>query len=290
MVTTKQRRQVVTHLLAAFAAHDPSARRVCRLVGLSRSRWHYRSRRSDDAEWRERLKTVAAEKPQWGYELLYDRMRRRGWIINHKKVLRLYREEGLALVRHRRRKRVAAARVPLPTPRGRTERWSMDFVSDRFADGRAFRCFTLVDDFTREAIAIEVSPSLPAWRITAVLDRVMGDRGRPRSIVCDNGPEFSGRVFDSWAHANGIALQFIRPGKPVENAFVESFNGRFRAECLNAHWFLNTDHARVVIETWRLEYNSERPHSSLGRRTPAEFTASLETDPDPSPQPQRLTA
>jgi putative transposase len=288
MVTTKQRRQVVTHLLAAFHSHAPSARRVCRLVGLSRSRWHYRSRRSDDAVWRTRLKTAATEKPQWGFELLYDRLRRQGWVINRKKVLRLYREEGLALVRQRRRKRVAAVRVPLPTPTRRTERWSMDFVSDRLADGRAFRCFTLVDDFTRECIAIEVGPSLPAWRITPALDRVIRERGKPRSLVCDNGPEFAGRIFDAWAHANAIALQFIRPGKPVENAFVESFNGRFRAECLNAHWFPTIDHARVVIEAWRIEYNEDRPHSSLGRRTPAEFTLALQEEPEPLTP--RLTA
>ena len=288
MVTTKQRRRVVTHLLAAFQTQQPSARHVCHLVGLSRSRWHYRSRRGDDAEARARLKAVATEKPQWGFELLFDRVRRQGWCINRKKFLRLYREEGLALVRQRRKKRVAAVRVPLPSPTRRTERWSMDFVSDRLADGRAFRCFTLVDDFTRECVAIEVGPSLPAWRITPALDRVIRERGVPRSLVCDNGPEFAGRIFDAWAHANGIALQFIRPGKPVENAFVESFNGRFRAECLNAHWFPTIDHARVVIETWRHEYNEDRTHSSLGRRTPAEFTLALESEPQPPTQ--KLTA
>lgn len=287
MVTTKQRRQVVTHLLAAFHEQLPSARRVCRLVGLSRSRWHYRSRR-DDAEARACLKAVAAEKPQWGFDLLYDRVRRRGWRINRKKLLRLYREEGLALVRQRRKKRVAAVRVPLPPPLRRTERWSMDFIHDRLADGRAFRCFTVVDDFTRESVAIEVGPSLPAWRITAVLDRAMRDRGKPRSLVCDNGPEFAGRIFDAWADANGIALQFIRPGKPVENAFIESFNGRFRAECLNAHWFPTVDHARVVIEAWRHEFNEDRTHSSLGRRTPAEFSLALESELQPSTH--RLTA
>lgn len=276
MVTTKQRRQVVTHLLAAFHAQRPSVRRICRLVGLSRSRWHYRARRADDAEWRARLKAAAAEKPQWGYELLHWKLPRQGWVINHKKVLRLYREEGLALVRQRRRKRVASVRVPLPAPVSRTERWSMDFVSDRLADGRAFRCFTLVDDFTRECGAIEVSQSFPAWRVIQVLDRLIAERGKPRSIVCDNGPEFTGRTLDAWAHANGIALQFIRPGKPVENAYIETFNGTLRAECLNAHWFPTLDHARVTIDTWRQEYNGDRPHSSLGRRTPAEFTRELE--------------
>jgi putative transposase len=277
MVTTKQRRQVVTHLLAAFREQQPSARRVCQLVGLSRSRWHYRSRRPDDAVWRARLTAAATKKPQWGYELLHWQLQRDGWVINHKKVLRLYREEGLALVRQRRRKRVAAARVPLPAPTRRTERWSMDFVSDRFVEGQAFRCFTLVDDFTRECPAIVVDRSLPAWRLLPVLDQLIAERGRPVSIVCDNGSEFTSRIFDAWAHANGIALQFIRPGKPVENAYIESFNGRLRAECLNAHWFLNLEHARATIEAWRHDYNELRPHSALGRRTPAEFTKSLET-------------
>jgi putative transposase len=276
VVTTRQRRQVVTHLLAAFQSKHVSARRVCQLVGLSRSRWHHRSRRADDSELRERLKALAAEKPQWGYQQLYVLLRREGRMVNHKKVLRLYREEGLAVHRQRRKKRVAAVRVPLPTPSRRTERWSMDFVSDRLADGRGFRCFTLVDDFTRECPAIIVDVSLPAWRILPTLDRLIAERGRPTCLVCDNGSEFTGRTFDAWAHANGIALQFIRPGKPVENAYIESFNGKLRAECLNANWFLNLDHARVTIESWRHEYNEIRPHSSLGRRTPAEFTKELE--------------
>ena len=288
MVTTRQRRQVVTHLLAAFQSEHVSARRVCQLVRLSRSRWHHRSRRPDDTELRERLKTLAAERPQWGYQQLHVLLRREGRVVNHKKVLRLYREEGLAVHRQRRKKRAAAVRVPLPAPSRRTERWSIDFVSDRLADGRAFRCFTLVDDFTRECPAIIVDVSLPAWRLLPTLDRLIAERGRPQSLVCDNGSEFTGRVFDAWAHANGIALQFIRPGKPVENAYIESFNGKLRAECLNAHWFLNLDHARITIETWRHEYNEIRPHSSLGRRTPAEFTRELE--PATLPPTQRLTA
>ena len=287
-MTTKQRRQVVTHLLAAFAADNVSARHACRLVGLSRSRWHHRAQRADDSVVRERLKTLAAERPQWGYQQLHVLLRREGQLVNHKKILRIYREEGLAMERRRKKKRAAVPRVPLPAPAGRSERWSMDFVSDRLADGRPFRCFTLVDDFTRECGAIEVSQSFPAWRVVHILDRLISERGRPRSIVCDNGPEFAGRVLDAWAHAHGIALQFIRPGKPVENAYIESFNGKLRAECLNAHWFPTLDHARVTIETWRVEYNEVRPHTSLGRRTPAEFTRELE---QPTlPPTQRLTA
>jgi putative transposase len=284
VVTTKQRRQVVTHLLAAFPT---SARRACRLVHLSRSRWQYRTRLGDDAELRSRLRELAALKPRWGYQQLYVLLRREGRLVNHKKVLRVYREEGLAVTRRQKKKHVAVARVPLPKPTTRTERWSMDFVSDALADGRPFRCFTLVDDFTRECPVIEVAQSLPAWRITHVLDALAAERGLPRSIVCDNGPEFAGKVMDQWAHDHGVVLAFIRPGKPVENAYCESFNGKFRDECLNTHWFLNVADAQREIERWRVEYNTERSHKNLGRRTPAEFTRDLQPH---TPSPHRLTA
>jgi putative transposase len=202
VVTTKQRRQVVTHLLAAFP--QSSERRACRLVRLSRSRWHYRSRRPDDAVVRTRLRELATAKPRWGYQQLPVLLQREGHVVNHKKVLRLYREEGLAVTRRRRKKHAAIARVPLAKPTGRTERWSMDFVSDALFDGRPFRCFTLVDDFTRECPAIEVAHSLPAWRVVHVLDRLALERGLPRSTVCDNGPEFAGKVLDRWAFDHGV--------------------------------------------------------------------------------------
>ena len=274
-MTTKQRRQVVTHLLAAFPGKHE--RRACRLVNLSRSRWQHRSVRGDDAELRARLRELATKKPRWGYQQLHILLRREGHVVNHKKVLRLYREEGLAVTRRRRKKHVAIARVPLPKPTRRTERWSMDFVSDALADGRPFRCFTLVDDFTRECPVIEVAHSLPAWRVVHVLDRLAVERGLPQSIVCDNGPEFAGKVLDRWAFERGVKLQFIRPGKPVENAYCESFNGKFRDECLSANWFASLGDAQRAIEQWRHEYNEERPHKSLGRRTPAEFTRSLQS-------------
>lgn len=284
-MTTRQRRQVVTHLLAAFST---SARRACRLVRLSRSRWQYRSVRGDDALLRGRLRELAIAKPRWGYQQLHILLRREGHVVNHKKVLRLYREEGLAVSRRRRKKHVAIARVPLPKPTRRTERWSMDFVSDALFDGRPFRCFTLVDDFTRECPAIEVAHSLPAWRVIHVLERVAGERGLPTSIVCDNGPEFAGKLLDRWAYEHGIALQFIRPGKPVENAYCESFNGKLRDECLNANWFASLSDAQRVIEQWRCDYNDVRPHKNLGRRTPSEFTKTLQDETTSTTQ--RLTA
>lgn len=285
-MTTKQRRQVVTHLLAAFPVS--SARRACRLVRLSRSRWQYRSVRGDDAALRARLRELAAKKPRWGYQQLHILLRREGRLVNHKKVLRLYREEGLAVSRRRRKKHVAIARVPLPKPSARTERWSMDFVSDALFDGRTFRCFTLVDDFTRECPVLEVAHSLPAWRVIHALERVAAERGLPKSIVCDNGSEFTSKAMDRWAYERGVTLQFIRPGKPIENAYCESFNGKLRDECLNANWFASLADAQRAIEQWRQEYNEERPHKNLGRRTPVEFARSLQNQ-SPS-QPQRLTA
>ena len=265
MVTTTQRRQVVTHLLAAYPV---SARHACALVRLSRSRWHHQPRRSAHAELRERLRTLAGLRPRWGYQRLHVLLRREGRRVNHKLVLRLYREEGLAISRRRGKKRVAVPRVPLPAPSGPNERWSMDFVSDALADGRPFRCFTLVDDFTRESSAIEVSHSLPALRVMQVLDRLAATRGLPRSIVCDNGPEFAGKALDLWAHQRGVALQFIRPGKPVENAFIESFNGKLRDECLSIHWFTSLRDAQQIIEQWRRDYNTVRPHRSLAQHSP----------------------
>jgi putative transposase len=280
VVTTFQRRAVVTYWLGRFPT---SARRACRLAGLSRSRWHHQPQRSRYPELRERLKVLAGQRPRWGYQRLHYLLRREGWVVNHKLILRLYREEGLAIARRRGKKRVAVPRVPLPAPSGATERWSMDFVSDALADGRPFRCFTLVDDFTRECPAIEVSHSLPALRVIQVLEQLAAVRGLPRSIVCDNGPEFAGQALDRWAHERGVALQFIRPGKPVDNAFIESFNGKFRDECLSVNWFTTLRDAQYAIEAWRHDYNTVRPHKGLHSSPPIP----LPTSP---PKPHRLTA
>lgn len=284
MVTTTQRREVVTWLIGQFPT---STRRALGLIGLSRSRWHYRIRRPSYDDLRTRLRELAALKPKWGYQILYTLLRREGRMVNHKLVLRLYREEGLAVSRRRGKKRVSMPRVPLPTPTEPNERWSMDFVTDALADGRQFRCFNIVDDMTRECPAIEVAHSLPALRIIQVLDRLARTRGLPKSIVCDNGPEFAGHALDVWAHDRGVSLQFIRPGKPVENAFIESFNGKFRNECLDVEWFTSITDAQQAVERWRVEYNEVRPHSSLGRRTPAEFAMDLKRNHN---SPQRLTA
>lgn len=220
------------------------------------------------------MRALAEERRRFGYKRLYVMLRREGFMINRKRVYRIYREERLSL-RIRKRKRIASlVRVPLPTPTKPNIRWSMDFVSDQLGStGRRIRCLNIVDDFSRECLAIEVDTSLPGERVARVLDRLAFTRGRPQAIVVDNGPEFTGKAVDAWAFTNGVKLDYIRPGKPVENAYIESFNGKFRDECLNDHWFQTMREAQVRIEAWREDYNSRRPHSSLGDLTPEEFAA-----------------
>jgi putative transposase len=206
-----------------------------------------------------------------GAPRLHVLLRREGWAVNHKRVERLYRQEGLSLRRKRRKKAASHLRVVLPAPTRINERWSMDFVTDSLVNGRRFRALTIVDDHSRESVAIESDFSLTGERVARLLDRLEAMRGLPEVITVDNGPEFAGRALDAWAYARNIKLHFIRPGKPVENAYIESFNGRFRDECLNEHVFRTIDEARIVIEAWRDDYNRHRPHSSLGNLTPEEF-------------------
>ena len=193
--------------------------------------------------------------------------------VNHKRVHRMYRAEGLA-VRRRKRKRIGAAeRQPLARPTRTNERWSMDFVSDGLSDGRRFRSLNVVDDYSRECLATEVDTSLSGMRVVRVLTRLGEQRGLPEVLVMDIGPEFAGQVLDRWAYEEGVKLHFIEPGKPIQNAFIESFNGKMRDECLNEHWFMTLREARETIELWRRDYNGVRPHSALGNRTPKEFAA-----------------
>jgi putative transposase len=247
--------------------------RACGLIEISRSLYRYRSRRPDSGPLRARIEEIAAIKRRYGYRRVYLRLRREGWEVNRKLVYRLYREAGLA-VRRRKRKRIGLfERKPLPKPSAANVSWSMDFVADGLIGGRRLRCLTIVDDCTRECLTIEVDTSITGLRVQAVLDRLADTRGLPQSITVDNGPEFDSQVLDKWAYRSGVQLSFIRPGKPNENAYIESFNGKFRDECLNEHWFISLTHARDIIEAWRIEYNTERPHSSLGNRTPQEFAA-----------------
>lgn len=205
-------------------------------------------------------------------------LKREGCRRNRKLVQRLYREEGLSVRRRKRRRMAAVARSPMPSPLRENERWSIDFVRDTLADGRVFRGFTVVDDFTRECPVIEVDHSLPGERVARTLDRLSRERGLPKAIVCDNGPEFQGQVLDFWPHRHGVALSFIQPGKPVQNAFIESFNGKLRDECLNENYFTTLTDAKATIEAWRRDYNDTRPHSSLGDLTPTEFAMKKRSD------------
>lgn len=274
MVSPQAKRAAVGCLMAERSL---CVTRACGLVGISRSLYRYRCRRPDSAPLRARIEEIAAIKRRYGYRRVYLRLRREGWEVNRKRVYRLYREAGLA-VRRRKRKRIGPfERRPLPKPTAANLSWSMDFVADGLIGGRRLRCLTIVDDCTRECLAIEVDTSITGVRVQGVLDRLADTRGLPQSITVDNGPEFDGQVLDKWAYRSGVRLSFIRPGKPNENAYIESFNGKFRDECLNEHWFISLSHARSIIEAWRTEYNTERPHSSLGNQTPEEFAAALVT-------------
>ena len=205
--------------------------------------------------------------------MLYQLIRREGWRVNHKRVERLYREEGLSLRRRRRRKRLSHLRVVRQAPMAANQAWALDFVHDRLLDGRGFRALAVIDEWSWESLAIEVDVSLTGERVKRVLERLNSVRGLPAIIQTDNDPEFTGRVLDQWAYERGVKLQFIEPGKPIQNAFIESFNSRLREECLNEHVFVSLNDARGKIEKWRIEYNRERPHSSLGHLTPEEFAA-----------------
>lgn len=263
-MTPSKRRLTVTE---AREAARISERRACRFTGFSLSTQRYRSLRPLDHLLRERLRKLAEKRPRWGYRRLYVLLKREGCMRNRKLVQRLYREEGLSVRKRRRRKMVSVARSPMTCPVAPKERWSIDFVRDTLADGRVFRGFTVVDDFTRECLAIEVDHSLPGDRVARTLERLSKERGLPKTIVCDNGPEFQGQVLDFWAHRHGVTLSFIQPGKLVQNAFIESFNGKLRDECLNESYFTSLSDARSTIELWRRDYNETRPHSSLGDLT-----------------------
>ena len=231
----------------------------------------YQSRKDPQHALRIRLRDLAAARVRYGYRRLHLLLRREGWEINAKRVYRLYKIEGLSLRLKKSKKRVSRLRVvPLPAKRP-NQRWSMDFMSDRLADGRRFRIFTLVDNFSRVSPAIEVDASLTGKRVVEVLNRLALKGTVPEAIHCDNGPEFISQAMDEWAHRHGVKLDFSRPGKPTDNPFIESFNGKLREECLNQHWFNNLEEARTTIEAWRQEYNQERPHRSLRGLAPEEF-------------------
>jgi len=275
VVTPVQRRAVVAEMRVC---RELTERRACRYLGVHRALVRYASPRDPQTALRARLRELAATKIRWGSPRLTWRLRREGWPVNHKRIERLMREERRLVPQRRRRKRAAMARVPTPVPTAPDTRWSMDFVRDTLIDGRPFRVWTVVDGATRECPMLLVERSLTGVRIAEALDWLQLIRGLPDVLVCDNGPEFVSQALDRWAEWRGVTLDFIRPGHPVENCFIESFNGRLRDECLNVHHFRTLDDARTVIEAWRTEYNTERPHGSLGWRTPERFAAQLEEE------------
>ena len=254
----------------SFGGLGLSERRACRLVGIHRSVAKYLPRKGDPPELAMRLRELASERRRYGYRRLAVLLRREGYLANHKRVYRLYREEGLAVRRGRRKKSAGVERVMPPLPERRNQRGSMDFLLDGLFDGRRLRILTLVDDFSRECLVIEVDTSLPGARVLQVLNQVSSMRDVPKTIVVDTGPEFAGKALYAWAYKPGVGLHFIKPGKPVQNAYIESFNGKFRDECLNEHWFGSMAEAQASVEAWRQDYNTVRLHSSLGNRTPVE--------------------
>jgi putative transposase len=269
MVTPSHRRTVVSYLQATYGV---SERRACRVTGASRASQRYRSVADPQDELRLRVRELAASRVRYGYRRIHVLLRREGWPVNHKRVYRLYHDEGLAIraktPRRRRSPQYRTARPELAAP---NQAWAMDFVSDTLFDGQRIRLLTVLDCFSRESLAIVPRVHFRAAQVADVLDRLVRERGAPQTIRCDNGPEFAGRLLDQWAYFQRVTLDFSRPAKPTDNAFIESFNARLRQELLNASWFLSLADARVRTEAWRKEYNEDRPHSALGNLTPKEF-------------------
>jgi putative transposase len=250
-----------------------SERRACGLVMVAVSTYRYEARRCDEP-LRTKLMELAREKPRFGYRRLHVLLRRCGERVNHKKLYRIYRAAGLS-IRRKKRKHCVRVGQPLRAWTAANQEWALDFVHDAVDCGRAIRVLSVVDAYTRECLALEVDTSFASRRVTRVLDAIVAERGQPQAIRCDNGPELTSRHFLAWCVERQIELVHIQPGKPTQNAHVESFHGRLRDECLAVSWFQNLFDARRKIAAWRIEYNERRPHSSLGYRTPKEFATSM---------------
>jgi putative transposase len=260
---------MVDHVKSAWQV---SVRRACRAVPVNRSTYHYRSKRTGQAPLIKRIKEIAETRVRYGYRRIHILLRREGWLVNAKRVCRLYREMGLQLRNKTPKRRVTAklrdGRAAATTP---NEVWAMDFVHDQLFDGRKIRVLTIVDTFTRLAPAIDVKQSYRGCDVVETLERAILAAGLPKTIRVDNGPEFISKELDLWAFMKGVTLDFSRPGKPTDNAFIESLNGKFRAECLNTNWFLSLDEARRKCEAWRRDYNEVRPHSAIGNKVPMQL-------------------
>jgi len=255
-----------------LACYEVSERRACEVLGLSRASCRYRSKADEQAALRIRLRDLAYSRASYGYRRLHVLLQREGWRVNHKLVYRLYKQEGLMMRPKRPRRHVSSRRrMERVAAIGPNEGWSMDFMSDELCNGQRIRLLTLVDNFTRESLAVEVATHLGGRQVVEVLQLVSRQRSLPKTIRVDNGPEFISKILDQWAYLNGVELDFSRPGKPTDNAFIEAFNGRLREECLNENWFLCLEDARMKVEAWRGEYNRHRPHGALGNLSPLEF-------------------
>lgn len=251
-----------------------SERRACQLAGISRTTLNYEPKvQPENVALQERIVELAQVRRRFGYRRIHALLRREGVEANHKRIFRLYQEAGLAVRRRRKRHGVAVEREKLELPSQPNEVWSMDFVSDALAGGRRLKALTIVDDFTKESVDIVADHGISGHYVVRVLEQAVRFRGLPAAIRTDQGPEFTGRALDQWAYRNGVQLKLIEPGKPTQNAYIESFNGKFRDECLNEHWFTSLAEARILISAWRRDYNENRPHSALNYQTPAEFAA-----------------
>ena len=268
MVTPAARREAVAHLRVAY---EVSERRACSALGADRASIRYRSIRSGDAAIRARLRELATVRRRFGYRRLHILLRREGVVMNHKKLRRLYREERLQVRRRGGRKRALGTRAPMALPQGPNQRWSLDFLSDAFADGRRFRILAVVDDFTRECLALVPDTSLPGLRVARELNALITARGRPAMCVSDNGTELTGMAILRWSQDTRVEWHYIAPGKPQQNAFIKSFNGRLRDELLNETLFTSLAHVREALTIWKDDYNTIRPHSALGNLPPAVF-------------------
>ena len=269
MVKPADKRKAVSYLIQN---KDLSQCRSCRLLKLHPKIYRYVSRKKNDNVLRSNLIDIAKQRKRFGYRRVHVMLKRKGFDVNHKKVYRIYKEENLSVRRTKRKRLKSGQRENILTPIFPNEQWAMDFMSDSLFSGRKFRTLNILDLFNRECIAIEVDNSLTGIKVTQILNRLIETRGMPKSITIDNGTEFTSKAFDQWAYEKGIKLNFIQPGKPSQNGFVESFNGKFRDECLNENWFSNLNHAKELIEKWRIDYNTQRPHSSLNNLTPEEYT------------------
>lgn len=272
MVTAPARRGLVRHLLD----QGLSERHSLAVVRMSASALRYAPRPDRNIELRERILALAHRHRRYGVGMIYLKLRQEGRLVNYKRVERLYQEATLQVRRRKRKKVPLGERQPLLRPTAANEVWSMDFVFDRTAEGRVIKCLTVVDDATHEAVVIEVERAISGMGVTRVMDRLALSRGLPRVIRSDNGKEFCGKAMVTWAHERGVQLRLIEPGKPNQNAYIESFNGRLRDECLNEHWFPSLLQARAEIERWRREYNEERPKKVLGGLTPAAYAKQLQ--------------